>query len=675
MASSDPLIPSQTPFNFDVGINYESWTDGRDNRSISKDLDQIAQYFKLIKTYHAAAVGTSDPTQPEIDPTQQQVIDYVVNHGGLQLVMGTANSALAAGGYGEPWEPGYMTSKDYTDAWVEMLIDAFGSAAEVKKSLTAILLGNEIDANGPPPGDADFQTYWQTWIPQAFDNLQASLKEAGLGAIPVSTTIANYGTSNTVSVQVPQYIADNWSADWNDGTPFVLFNQYTQNGGQSTDYGQVESYFESVADAWEGTLEAFVGETGYSSYWGAQNQADVYQQIFDWLDGQRSSGGLTVPLFAFDAFDRPSVSPPQEVDFGIFKTNKNDLPTGLKPDLVGVVPAWTTTPLNQSSALGDAYHGGEGDDSFNAGSGDDIVIGGSGDDALRGQADQDLLEGFDGNDSLLGHQGDDSLFGGSGRDRLAGGSGADSLYGGSAKDFLNGGSGADLLVGGLGDDTFLVDTAADLLWEEAGEGRDLVRAKADVDLASGSGSAHVEDVLLLPGAGDLEARGNAQDNRLLGNEGDNLLLGRAGDDRLAGGLGDDSLNGGGGQDRLAGGSGADLLVLNRGDRAFGGSGGDAFLFDGNEGTGGDLAIADFQGVSLNGGSGQDKLVFASGLEQGGFAYLGAAAFSGTGESEARVVGAGRLEIDADGDGDADMAAELAGLSQAGQLTATDFLWL
>ena len=354
---SDPLVPTDTPFGYNVGINYESWESGRTGYSISADLDQITEYFKLIKTYHAAAVGTSNPTTPIIDSTQAEVINYVVATSDVELVMGTASSALAQGGFGTPWSAGLMTDKAYTDAWVQMLIDAFGGAANVEQHLKAILLGNEIDANGPPPNDPLFNDY-STWIQTSFDNLQASLRDAGLGSIPVSTTIANYGSTNVVSVQITQYINDNWSADWNDGTPFVLYNQYTQDSMQSTDFKPVEDYFELVQTQVPNGLEVFIGETGYSSFNGAQNQASVYQQIFDWLDGQESSGGKTVPIFPFVAFDRPSFDTtptPQEADFGIFGEDANSQPTGLKPDLDGLIPSWTTTPITALSLDNDHH--------------------------------------------------------------------------------------------------------------------------------------------------------------------------------------------------------------------------------------------------------------------------------------------------------------------------------
>src|SRR5262245_20016993 len=175
---ADPLIPAKTPFNYNVGVNYESWDYGRIGYSIKADLDQITQYFGLIKTFHDVAVGTSNPQIPTIDPTQQQVISYVVNTPNVQLVMGTVNDALAKGGFGTPWSAGLMTSSAYTDQWVQMIITAFGSKQAVLDHLKMILLGNEVDRNGPPKTDPAFNSY-QGWINQSFDNLKASLSNAG----------------------------------------------------------------------------------------------------------------------------------------------------------------------------------------------------------------------------------------------------------------------------------------------------------------------------------------------------------------------------------------------------------------------------------------------------------------------------------------------------------------
>ncbi|MGH8115018.1 MAG: hypothetical protein ACREPS_08210, partial [Rhodanobacteraceae bacterium] len=236
--SSPAPVPASTPFLYNAGINYETWTLGRNRRSINADLDQITKYYRLIKTFHDAAVGTSDPTTPIIEPTQQSAIDYIVAQSTLQLVMGTNNSALAQGGFGTPWSPGLMNAKAYTDKWVSMLIGAFGDADAVRTHLGAVLIGNEIDANGPPPSDAlDFNAYLNTWIPNGLTNLKASMAAQGLGSIPVSTIIANYPSdpsANPVASKTTTFVtsATYWSSAWNSGHPFLMFNQYTLDNGK-----------------------------------------------------------------------------------------------------------------------------------------------------------------------------------------------------------------------------------------------------------------------------------------------------------------------------------------------------------------------------------------------------------------------------------------------------------
>ncbi len=47
ITNSNHLVPANSPFSYNVGINYETWTVGRNNRDIGKDLDTITKYFKL----------------------------------------------------------------------------------------------------------------------------------------------------------------------------------------------------------------------------------------------------------------------------------------------------------------------------------------------------------------------------------------------------------------------------------------------------------------------------------------------------------------------------------------------------------------------------------------------------------------------------------------------------
>lgn len=330
------VAPVVSPFTYNVGINYETFN----TTNIPADLAAITKNFSLIRTYHDAAVGTINPEIPQIDPGEKQVITYVTSHGSIQLVMGTNNNALANGGYGQPWSPGLMTKRSYTDQWVKIVIGAFGGVDKVKKQLRSILLGNEIDANGPPPNDRNFNDYYRRWIPQSFDNLKASLSAAGLESIPISTTIANYPMGypppkppppdlNVVAQSITAYVTRYWNPRWNQDKPFVMFNQYTQNGGMSTDFGPVKTYFENLVALLRNSPQVFVGETGYDAKFGEANEAKVIGSIFQWLEQQRKSVGSTVPLFVFMAFDDPA-----QGQFGIYKRN----PYKLKPGIT--IPTW-----------------------------------------------------------------------------------------------------------------------------------------------------------------------------------------------------------------------------------------------------------------------------------------------------------------------------------------------
>jgi Ca2+-binding RTX toxin-like protein len=133
---------------------------------------------------------------------------------------------------------------------------------------------------------------------------------------------------------------------------------------------------------------------------------------------------------------------------------------------------------------------------------------------------------------------------------------------------------------------------------------------------------------------------------MTGNTGKNTILGEAGDD---------TINGGAGNDVLTGGAGADHFVF-------------------SSATPGTDTITDFNAVNGGGAEG-DRLVF-DGLLVGTFAYRGDAAFTGgSNNSEARFDSAtDRLLIDTDGNGTANFQLVLTGMTQATQVSASDFVW-
>jgi Ca2+-binding RTX toxin-like protein len=215
-------------------------------------------------------------------------------------------------------------------------------------------------------------------------------------------------------------------------------------------------------------------------------------------------------------------------------------------------------------------------------------VGSAASQTLAGGAFNDALSGRGGDDRLLGHGGNDTLNGGVGRDTMEGGAGNDTYFvdnlgdvvrelvgqgidtvraslgyalgdnvealtllgasdiygvgnalpnmilGNSGDNILDGKAGADTLKGGAGNDTYMVDTAADIVSELAGQGIDTVRSILSYVLGT-----NLENLTLL-GTGNLNAIGNALANTLQGNSGNNVLDGKTGADILKGGAGNDT---------------------------------------------------------------------------------------------------------------------------------------
>ncbi|MDP3455040.1 carbohydrate-binding domain-containing protein [Methyloversatilis sp.] len=126
------------------------------------------------------------------------------------------------------------------------------------------------------------------------------------------------------------------------------------------------------------------------------------------------------------------------------------------------------------------------------------------------------------------------LNGTSGDDTIVGGTGGDLISGGLGNDWLDGGLGDDTLIGGAGDDVYGVDSALDVVTENAGEGTDTVQSSVSYALG-----ANIEN-LTLTGTAAINATGNSLNNVLTGNSAANVLNGGAGADTMSGGLGDDT---------------------------------------------------------------------------------------------------------------------------------------
>ena len=169
--------------------------------------------------------------------------------------------------------------------------------------------------------------------------------------------------------------------------------------------------------------------------------------------------------------------------------------------------------------------------------GDDTIEGTPGDDVLDGLKGADTIYGRAGNDRLAGGDGNDRLFGEENDDTLAGGAGDDLLVGGIGNDILDGGAGTDRAEGGAGNDTYYVDSAADVAYELADEGNDLLITRVGYTLG-----ANIErmQAALVGGTDPITLTGNALGNTIWGTFGANVLDGAGGADVMYGYGGNDT---------------------------------------------------------------------------------------------------------------------------------------
>ncbi|MEZ0225411.1 MAG: hypothetical protein ACAH83_12720 [Alphaproteobacteria bacterium] len=132
---------------------------------------------------------------------------------------------------------------------------------------------------------------------------------------------------------------------------------------------------------------------------------------------------------------------------------------------------------------------------------------------------------------------------------------ANTLDGGLGKDTIDGGAGADTMFGGDGDDTFMVDSFADYISENGGEGTaDLIKvtltAAGQTYTLNAAGRQEVENLTLL-GVLAVNGTGNGLANTLTGNGAVNIL---------DGGSGADTMNGGGNNDTYLVENVADVVI-------------------------------------------------------------------------------------------------------------------
>ncbi len=295
------------------------------------------------------------------------------------------------------------------------------------------------------------------------------------------------------------------------------------------------------------------------------------------------------------------------------------------------------------------------------------IYGNAGANILRGGGGSDLLLGGFGDDEYYITSGGETIFeyAGQGRDiiysdlshGLAAGSHVEVLsaislsstaalnfggneldnyiYGNAGMNILYGGGGLDTLVGGLGDDTYYILGGNELLYEDAGGGRDTAYAFVSHALTAGA-EVEILSAASLAGTDAISLTGNEFANGIFGNAGANTIDGK------------------GGADYLSGGGGADSFAFT------------TALVGGNVDT-----IADFQ-------AGTDRIALDDAVFAGlGLGALAPGAFAAGGmarDADDRILydaATGRLLFDADGNG-LGAAVQFASVEPGTILTASDF---
>jgi RHS repeat-associated protein len=218
-----------------------------------------------------------------------------------------------------------------------------------------------------------------------------------------------------------------------------------------------------------------------------------------------------------------------------------------------------TGNTGNNSLIGNAgnntLNGLTGNDTLNGGGGIDTLIGGLGDDTYIVDTTTDIItenvnEGTDTIQSSITYtlatlpNIENLTLTGTAAIKGTGNAGNNTIIGNTGNNTLDGGAGIDTLVGGLGNDTYIIDTATDIITENASAGTDTIQSSINFSLAS---LTNVEN-LTLTGTTAINATGNDNNNVLIGNSLNNTLNGGLGNDTLDGGIGADTLIGGLGND-------------------------------------------------------------------------------------------------------------------------------
>ena len=350
---------------------------------------------------------------------------------------------------------------------------------------------------------------------------------------PVDTWDLHFGTSAIGTNLVPgTYL--NATDDLVAGHPWL---QVSGNGGSSLDFGSF-TVTSAVFD-YSGTSPTIVSLSisfelhsnfGTTQIFGAANYnyAPAGPATLDTIIENPNEGTDTVKVAS-------SYVLPANFE-NLTLTGHHDL-SGTGNSANNVITGNEGKNLIDGKAGADTMIGGDGDDIYIVDNAGDHVV----------EINNDWWNGFDTVQSSVSHTLD------SGVEKLIL-TGSASINGtGSADDnIMIGNAGANILSGAGGNDTYYIESLADSIVENAGEGIDVVITPLSYTLGNNV------DNLTLTGAGNLNGTGNGLDNTIIGTM---KSAGPGGQNVLTGGDGNDVLDGRSGVDTLIGGLGNDTYVI------------------------------------------------------------------------------------------------------------------